>query len=130
MGKISITPEEVALLNVRNWLLSGIFLFAIIGLVSYLLRNPAGLFKQILFMGVIAAVIFVIYRIWMNKRQGGKDMNSFAKAARQSKLRAKKRQAAAKSSNQFRNRPLRKRSTAHLTVIEGKKSKKKDRAIF
>lgn len=130
MGKISTIPEEVALLKVRNWIISGIFIFAVIGLGSYLINNPVGLFKQLLFMGAAVAAVFIIYRIWTNRSQGGKEKNAFAKAAKQSKLRAKKRKSASQSTNHFRNRPLRKRSTAHLTVIEGKKSKKKDRAIF
>ncbi|GIN89592.1 hypothetical protein J6TS1_22530 [Siminovitchia terrae] len=117
-------------MKVRNWIISGIFIFAVIGLGSYLINNPVGLFKQLLFMGAAVAAVFIIYRIWTNRSQGGKEKNAFAKAAKQSKLRAKKRKSASQSTNHFRNRPLRKRSTAHLTVIEGKKSKKKDRAIF
>jgi len=130
LGKISIIPEEVALLKVRNWLISGVLLFAVIGLGSYLIHNPGALFKQLLFIGGMVAAIFVIYRIWSNRTQGGREKNAFARAAKQSKLRAKKRKSSVQPSTNFRNRPLRKRSTAHLTVIEGKKSKKKDRAIF
>ncbi|MFD1707699.1 SA1362 family protein [Siminovitchia sediminis] len=113
-----------------NWIISGIFIFAVIGLGSYLINNPGGLFKQILFMAGVIAAIFVIYRIWTNRTPGGREKNAFAKAAKQSKMRAKRKKSAAPSSNLFRNRPLRRRSTAHLTVIEGKKGKKKDRAIF
>lgn len=130
LGKISTIPEEVALLKARNWIISGIFIFAAIGLGSYLINNPVGLFKQILFMGAAVAFVFIIYRIWANRSQSGREKNAFARAAKQSKMRAKKRKSASQTSNHFRNRPLRRRSTAHLTVIEGKKSKKKDRAIF
>jgi hypothetical protein len=127
---MSITPEEVALLNVRNWIIGGIFLLAVVGLGSYLFTNPAGLFKQLLFMAFLVAAILLIFRIWSNRSLGGRERNAFAKAARQSKLRAKRRKAQTRAKSQLRKRPLRKRSTAHLTVIEGKKSKKKDRAIF
>lgn len=117
-------------MKARNLIISGIFIFAVIGLGSYLINNPVGLFKQLLFMGAGVVAVLIIYRIWTNRSQGGRDRNAFAKAAKQSKLRAKKKKSVAQTSNHFRNRPLRKRSTAHLTVIEGKKSKKKDRAIF
>lgn len=131
---MSNTPEEVALLNIRNWIVGGILFFALIGLGSFLVKNPAGLFIQISIMAVMVAVVFVIYRMWSNRRPGGQERNSYAKAAKYTKQRAKQRQKVAKMNNRSRkrNRPLRKRSTAHLTVIEGKKGKKKDRdrALF
>lgn len=116
-------------MRVQKWLIGGIALFAVIGLGSYLINRPGALFKQLLIMAAVVGAVFLIYKIWSNRSQGGKDRNSFAKAAKQSKQRAKKRKGTAQV-NHFRNRPLRRRSTAHLTVIEGKKNKKKDRAIF
>lgn len=114
----------------RNWIIGGIFLLAVVGLGSYLFTNPAGLLKQLVFMVIGVAAILLIFRLWSNRSQSGRERNAFAKAARQSKLRAKRRKVQTKAKSHLRNRPLRKRSTAHLTVIEGKKSKKKDRAIF
>ncbi|WP_413063297.1 SA1362 family protein [Siminovitchia sp. 179-K 8D1 HS] len=120
----------MALLNVRNWIVGGIFLFAVVGLGSYLFTNPAGLLKQLFIIGITVVAILVIFRFWSNRSQSGRERHAFAKAAKQSKLRAKRRKGQIKAKSHLRNRPLRKRSTAHLTVIEGKKSKKKDRAIF
>ncbi len=136
LGKMSNTPEEVALLNIRNGIVGAILFFALIGLGSYLVKNPAGLFIQVSIMVVMVAFVFVIYRMWSNRQPGAQERNSYAKAAKYTRQRAKQRQAVTKMSNRSRsrnrNRPLRKRSTAHLTVIEGKKGKKKDRdrALF
>ncbi|HEY4551897.1 MAG TPA: SA1362 family protein [Bacillaceae bacterium] len=119
-------------MKVRNWLVGLIFILAIAGLGSYVFNNPAGLLRQIFFMAAAAAAIYAIYRLWIAKKPGSSENRSFAKAARQSKKRAKTRQSAS-AGNTFshaRKRPFRKKSAAHLTVIEGKKSKKKDRAIF
>lgn len=114
-------------MNVRNWLVGIIALMAIIGLGSYIFNNPAGLFRQIFMIGLVFAAIYFIYRFWMGKKPDRSENRSFAKAARLSKKRNRKSHL---SSSQIRKKPLRKRSAAHLTVIEGKKSKKKDRAIF
>lgn len=95
--------------------------------------NPLGIMKQLLFIGLLVGAVYIIYRIWTNK-SGGTDKRSFAMAAKQSKRRVKQRQAAGKHSGPSKQRPLRRKSAAHLTVIEGykdkPKSKKKDRAIF
>lgn len=129
-----MNPEEVALLNMRNWFVGGIILLAIVGVVSRLVINPVGLLKQIMFMGIMVAAIYVIYRIWVGRKAGTGEKRSYAMAVKQSKKRTKKQQTVSKLSSPPRQRPLRKRSTAHLTVIEGKKNKprnkKKDRAIF
>jgi len=117
-------PEEVALLKTRNWIVGVLVLFALIGL----LYNPIGLVKQLLFIGMTVAAIYVLYRIWMSRKPGGDESRSFAKAAKLSKKR--KRRPAETVSNHALKKPLRKKSSAHLTVIEGKKDKKKDRAIL
>jgi len=121
-------PEEVALLKTRNWIVGVLVLFALIGLGSILLYNPLGLVKQLLFIGMTVAAVYVLYRIWMSRKPGGDESRSFAKAAKLSKKR--KRRPAETVSNHALKKPLRKKSSAHLTVIEGKKDKKKDRAIL
>ncbi|MBS4209626.1 SA1362 family protein [Bacillus sp. FJAT-50079] len=117
-------------MNVRNWFFIGILVFAAIGLGSSLFTNPLGLMKQVIFIIVVAAAIFGVYRFLSGRRPGAGEYRSFAKAAKQSKKRMKHRQTPSKQSSSAKVKPLRKRSAAHLTVIEGKKGKKKDRAIF
>ncbi|MCM3111459.1 SA1362 family protein [Lederbergia lenta] len=121
-------------MNIRKWFVGGILLLAVIGVVTRLWVNPVGLLKQIMFIGIMVAAIYVIYRIWVGRKEGTDGKRSYAMAVKQSKKRTKKQQTASKFSSPPRQRPLRKKSTAHLTVIEGKKnkpkSKKKDRAVF
>ncbi|MCR2820369.1 SA1362 family protein [Lederbergia panacisoli] len=114
-------------MKVRNWMVGIIALMAIIGLGSYIFNNPTGLFRQIFIMGLIACAIYFIYRVWAGRKPEQRENRSFAKAAKLSK---KRNRVSHQASSQIRKKPLRKRSAAHLTVIDGKKSKKKDRAIF
>jgi len=117
----------VALLNIRNFLVGFIIVIAIIGLGSYIFNNPVGLFKQLFIIGLVASAIYFVYRFWVRNKPERNESRNYAKAARLSKRRKRVSQQA---SSQMRKKPMRKRSAAHLTVIEGKKNKKKDRAIF
>ncbi|PKR86045.1 SA1362 family protein [Heyndrickxia camelliae] len=117
-------------MHIRNSLIGVIFLLAIIGFGTLLLTNPASLIKQVILTVLVLAAIFFIYRLWSSKKSNAKEQRSFIKAARKSKKRLKKRQASGKSPVQARKKPIRKKSDVQLTVIEGKKGKKKNRAIF
>ncbi|HZG71881.1 MAG TPA: hypothetical protein VEY51_10145, partial [Chondromyces sp.] len=72
--------------------------------------------------------IYAIYRFMTRKSQGKRENRAFIKAAKQSKKRLKDRRKPSVSSLSSKKKPFRKRSAAHLTVIEGKKGKKKNRA--
>ncbi|MBB2482150.1 MULTISPECIES: SA1362 family protein [Heyndrickxia] len=117
-------------MHIRNSLIGVIFLLAVIGFGTKLFINPASLFRQILFSVLVIAAIFFIYRIWIGKKSNAKEQRNFIKAARKSKRRLKKRQSSGKQTLQARKKPIRKKSDVQLTVIEGKKGKKKNRAIF
>lgn len=117
-------------LHIRNSLIGIIFLLAVIGFGTLLFTNPASLFKQIMFAVLVIAAVFFIYRIWSGKKSNAKEQRNFIKAARKSKRRLKKRQASGKPTVQARKKSIRKKSDVQLTVIEGKKGKKKNRAIF
>lgn len=124
-----IIPKEVAFLNLRNWLVGGIIVAAIVGLITQLIKDPSKIFLPILFMGMIVGFVFLMYRFVIAKNHH--EYRSYNKAAKFSKKRY--RQSTTKSvytNKSALKKPLRKRSAAHLTVIEGKKNKKKDRAIF
>lgn len=122
--------REVAFLFVRKWFIGFIFLLALIGLGSTLIRQPEALFKQLIVWAIIIGSIYVIYRIWISKRPDGQNKRAFLKAARRSKKRMKNRQSSASTQIQALKKPIRKKSQANLTVIEGKKGKKKNRAIY
>ncbi|RDI41178.1 SA1362 family protein [Falsibacillus pallidus] len=112
-------------MNVRHWFLAGIIVLALIGLFS----NPSYLLRQALFVIVIAAIIYFIYRVIRMRKPDGKDQRAFIRAAKKTKKKHKKRPTASVSSLQSRKKPIRKKSQANLTVIEGKKGKKKNRAF-
>ncbi|MFK4997688.1 SA1362 family protein [Bacillus sp. N9] len=94
-------------------------------MISILFTNPIGLVKQVFFIIVIAAAIFGLYKFLSGRRPGAGEYRSFAKAAKQSKKRIKNRQAPSKQSGSNKVKPLRKRSAAHLTVIEGKRARRR-----
>jgi hypothetical protein len=121
---------EVAFLFVKYSLIGVIFLLAIIGFGTSLFTHPASLLKQLLIGVIVVAAFFFIYRMWIGNKSTGKEQKHFLKAARRSKRRLKKRHAAGKAKAQIRKKPTRKKSEVQLTVIDGKKGKKKNRAIF
>ncbi|WP_338750043.1 SA1362 family protein [Bacillus sp. FJAT-52991] len=103
---------------------------AAIGLVSMLFNAPGALARQLVIAAVTVAVIVLIYRLVMRKRLGGNgEDRAFAKAARQSKKRLKSRKKTTHPSTPAtKKKPLRRKSSANLRVIEGKKGKKNNRA--
>ncbi|RUQ28470.1 hypothetical protein ELQ35_12290 [Peribacillus cavernae] len=118
----------------------GIIALAALGLASQLFHNPWGLFRSILIMALVAGIVYFIYKRLTKGKPNKREQRAFVKAARQSKKRHKTKKAAfkgkrdniasfslAKSSKKLNTR---KKSEAHLTVIEGKKNKKKNRALF
>lgn len=109
--------------------------FAIIGLLSQLIGNTIGFLVNILIMIVFAAAVFgILYYIFYNRNttQGSDEMSKYKKAVKQSKMKyqqssAPKNISSTKSKN---NKPtLRKnrKRPSHLRVIEGNKSKDKDK---
>lgn len=127
---------EVSLLNRKiSYLMYGVIAFAVLGLLSKLLTNPLGLFKNIVIIAAIAGIIYLVYTRLTQGKTDRKEQRAFRKAVRQSKKRNKVRvskrnnvtsMASAKS---YKIKP-RKKSGVQLTVIEGKKNKKKNRASF
>lgn len=86
-------------------------------------------------MVAVCAIIWFIYRHFSTSSPQKKEQKAFLKAAKQSKKRLQTRdrsssgqQQSTKTASIKANKHKRSKSTAHLTVIEGKKSKKKNRA--
>lgn len=115
--------------KLSKYLTSFIFLLGVIGLLVLLFNEPIRLVRYIVgSIIVIGIVYFVMKRFMFSNQSFKKEQKAFIKAARQSKKRTKK---GAKQANIRKQQALRKRyaSNAHLTVIEGKKGKKKNRAL-
>ncbi len=113
-----------------------VLVLSIIGLFFRLLTEPAALFQQLLFMVVFVAIIFFLFKKFLaHKLNAGTYASSHQS---QPKRMASKVSAGSnvvphkkKKENKKFNRPLtKKRTDVNLTVIEGKKNKKKNRALF
>lgn len=117
-------------------LFGGIILFAIIGIFSMLLANPAGFFQRIAFIALVGFAIYFVVRLISNSNPKKKEQRAFLKAAKQSKRRLQQKSVDHHVRNASQGplatikRTAIKRETSHLTVIDGKKGKKKNRASF
>lgn len=117
-----------------------------LGFVYTLITNPGSLLMQAGMIFLFIGIIYLLYRFVISRRMGGKDQSAYLRAAKLSKRRFKagsqrKSQitkignkkpsgASSKKSNVSSIYKKRKNNTTHLTVIEGKKGKKKNRALF
>lgn len=135
-----------------RYIIPVILIFAFVGLGFELLFNTLGFLTRILMIVGFIAVIFLIYRWVMAKRYGtslfpqrsGPTRSQLRKAKRTSTKRANTSASSSATAPAFIQkrkpnqavkhksaRPAKNRKEAHhLTVIEGKKSKKKSRAFF
>lgn len=114
------------------------------GLLYRLVKNPLGLISEIFIAAAIVGVIYMIYKFLMKKRFGGglgPSNSKYRKAAQQSKKRYRETsnqltkvrslsQKALTSKKTIHSHQANKRKDHNLTVIEGKKNKKKNRAFF
>ncbi|WP_017726995.1 SA1362 family protein [Halalkalibacterium ligniniphilum] len=121
-----------------------IFGLAILGLISSLITDPVGLLTQVVTVVAIAALLFFLFQRFMAQRNGGRVGGSQRPSSAQLR-KAKRTSTAAKvekrptslpaklkqAKKQTLKKPSKKRREgSHLTVIEGKKNKKKNRALF
>ncbi|HEO8418689.1 SA1362 family protein [Niallia sp. FSL W8-0635] len=122
--------------NRFSFILFGSIIFlAFIGLTTSLIKNPAGFLLNIAVILAVGAIIWFIFRHFSTSSPQKREQKAFLKAAKKSKKRLQTRekspagqQHSTKSSSLKANKHKRSKSSAHLTVIEGKKSKKKNRA--
>jgi mannitol-specific phosphotransferase system IIBC component len=131
--------REVAFLKNRAsyYFVFGLISLAAIGVVGRLIANPSGFLTRIAIVAIIsAAIYFVVKRFYLTKPEK-RENRAFAKAAKQSKKRLQQKeptQTSRRSSGTVtslkKNTKAKKSPSAHLTVIEGKKGKKKNRASF
>ncbi len=122
--------------RISFYIVIGLIVLAVIGVASNLYTNPAGFFKGIAVMLVIGAVIFFLVRSFHKPSPAKREQRAFVKAAKRSVKRQNQKepsQPKKKTGNLTSIKKLRARknhSNPQLTVIEGKKGKKKNRASF
>ncbi len=107
--------------------------------------NPLALIGEILIAAVIVGVIYMIYKLIIQKKVGpgfGQTNAKYRKAAQQSKrkysdpsnqltkVRGLSQKTPIIKKSIRSNQPSKRRRDHNLTVIEGKKNKKKNRAFF
>ncbi|MBM7646337.1 hypothetical protein JOD45_002565 [Scopulibacillus daqui] len=128
--------------SVYNLIFYFLIILSIIGLVSFIAADPVSLIIQVAIGGLVIGLGVLLYKRFIN-HQSNKNNESAAyrKAVKQSKKRLKSahKSRAARNSNlkvirsQQNKRPssvTKRKNHGHLTVIDGKKNKKKKRMLF
>ncbi|WP_163969976.1 SA1362 family protein [Oceanobacillus halotolerans] len=108
---------------------------AAIGLFSQLINNTANFMMNIAIMiGFGVLISAVIYFIFIRNRRNTSDMKKYKQAVKQSKLKYKQhKNENPASAKRQQTMPIKKRlnkRASHLRVIDGNKSKRKNRATF
>lgn len=105
---------------------------AVIGLASFLFRDPGKLFNVLITTLLVGLVIFFIFNAVLKRRMYGHqadEMKKYRRAVKQSKKKYQQNYANTHVFQQaLRTAPIRKarRRPTHLRVIEGKKGMKKN----
>ncbi|MEA3320661.1 MAG: SA1362 family protein [Bacillota bacterium] len=111
-------------------------------LIIQLFSNPGGLFTSLLLIVGGATVFYLIFRYFIQGKIGAKTDARYSKAVKQSKKKYAATGSAkptispiTSSRDRASSKPSKpsvpkRKNPSHLTVIEGKKGKKKNRAFF
>jgi ABC-type nickel/cobalt efflux system permease component RcnA len=116
----------------------GVIVLALIGIFGMLFKNPTQFLQGIAVILLIGIAIYFIIRLIYRGNPQKKEQRAFLKAAKQSKKRLQRKGVNTHSKTSSLGmlttlkRPAKRKrnTTAHLTVIDGKKGKKKNRASF
>lgn len=119
-------------------IVGGVIVLALIGIFEVFFKNPIRFLLGIAVFLSISFAIYLIIRLVYRGNPQKKEQRAFIKAAKQSKKRLQRKGAdthsKASSLGTFatlkKSVKKKKNTAAHLTVIDGKKGKKKNRASF
>ncbi|GAB2573553.1 SA1362 family protein [Gracilibacillus alcaliphilus] len=122
--------------DMKNIIIYSLIGLAGIGLINLLLTDTFGLIRSLLITLVIGAVIFGVLYFFLIRRRGAPtdELKKYRKAAKQSKQRYKQanpspiKYSSSSQKKPSRAKRLNRKKASHLTVIEGNKDKKKNRA--
>ncbi|MBU8879349.1 hypothetical protein BGM26_10175 [Bacillus sp. FJAT-29790] len=121
--------------RISLFIISGLILLAVLGITASMISDPAGFLRRIAVILLVGAVVFYIARRFYKASPGKQEHRAFIRAAKKSKKRFHKETGTgnnrkSNSGSLSSLKKVKKKSSTHLTVIEGKKGKKKDRALF
>src|SRR3954447_11829806 len=126
---------EVAFLKNRisTFIVVCLIALAALGMVSLLVSNPSGLLLKLAIMIATGAVIFFLVKRFYLPSPEKREQRAFVKAAKRSLKRKQQKESGKQTrktnvSNITSIRAKKKQTNNHLTVIEGKKGKRKNRA--
>jgi uncharacterized membrane protein YfcA len=126
----------VAFLKNRTsfYIVIGLILLAAIGIISQLIHDPGVFLRTIAGMVLVVAVIYFLINRFSKASPQKHEQRAFYKAAKRSKRRFKHKDSAPpqrrSSVGSLSAARKKKKDASHLTVIEGRKGKKKNRASF
>lgn len=118
---------------------------AVLGLIYTLQYNAASFIRSVLIGAAVIGIIYLIYNRFImksNSSKTGKERQAYRKAARISSKKHKQDTMKPRKSKHHKTHGLtvisketlinkpKKKSNIQLTVIEGKKARKKNRALF
>lgn len=126
-----------------RFVVPALVLFAVIGFASFLINEPLRLLRTIALYAIIIGGVYLIYRMFFRDKVRGAADSNYQRAVKQSAKRQKQKQKQKVrtkaphlkviDSNKLKPRKpalLKKNEKHNFTVIEGKKNKKKNRALF
>ncbi|WP_338470228.1 SA1362 family protein [Niallia sp. XMNu-256] len=131
--------------RIFNYIVFGVIGLAVFGILSQIIYNPAVFFKGIAITLGIAAVIFFVVKLIYKPSPAKREQRAFIKAAKKSAKRKQQNVAIPQNRMKMKTTPKKtstltpiksaralrkKKDQPQLTVIEGKKGKKKNRASF
>ncbi|MGG0716528.1 SA1362 family protein [Robertmurraya massiliosenegalensis] len=119
------------------YFVAGLIVLAIIGIVSRFIASPTSFLTNIFVFLIIGFGIFFLVRRFYGAGPQKREQHAFKKAAKRSKKRLQQKDTRKPSSktisgnvSSFKRTSTKPKSATHLTVIEGRKGKKKKRASY
>ncbi len=117
------------------YIVVGLIALATVGIISTLVQDPGGFIKMIAGMALVVAVIYFLFRRFSQTSPSkNHEQRAFKKAAKRSKKRFQTKESTSptkrSSIGSLSAARKKRKDTSHLTVIEGRKGKKKNRASF
>ena len=117
-----------------TYIISGLIVLAIFGFAFKLFTDPLSILIMLATIALVGALIYFLVTRLTSSSSGRQQQRAFQKAAKRSKKRFQTKDANT-SSKRSKIKSLasarnKKKDASHLTVIDGKKSRKKNRASF